>query len=238
VKILLIEDHAPLRESLVQGLQEEGFVVESAEDGETGLWLARSSSPDAIVLDLMLPRLDGLSLLQQLRRRDTHTPVIILTARDAVEDRVEGLNLGADDYLPKPFAFDELLARLSALSRRRYDSRQPVLRIGELELDTARRRLRRHGAEIHLSPREYNLLELLVREAGRVVSREEIWSRVYEFHSEAASNVVDVYIRYLRKKLDAPRQPSLIETVRGHGYRLRSGTDTTGDIPPSDGEPA
>ena len=221
MKVLIVEDHVPLRRSLEQGLREESFVVESAGDGEEGLWLARNCGADVIVLDLMLPKLDGLSLLRQLRRQDRRTPVLILTARDAVEDRVHGLDLGADDYLPKPFSFEELLARVRALGRRRYEDRDPRIRIGNLEIDTIMRAVAVAGRAVTLTPREYNLLLLLAHEAPGVVSREEIWQRVYEFDSDALSNVVDVYIGYLRRKLDEGEGPSRIETVRGHGYRLR-----------------
>jgi DNA-binding response OmpR family regulator len=227
MKILVVEDYAPLRTSLTQGLREEGFVVEAAADGEEGLWLAQSCSADAIVLDLMLPKLHGLELLERLRKEDHQTPVLILTALDAVEDRVRGLDLGADDYLPKPFAFDELLARVRAMCRKRYDDRNPVIEAGEVRIETTHRRVTVSGREVRLTPREYNLLELLAREVGKVLSREDIWERVYEFHSDAVSNVVDVYVGYLRKKLDTPGEPSHIETVRGHGYRLRIAQEET-----------
>lgn len=220
MKVLVIEDYAPLRESLCQGLSEEGFVVESSADGKEGLWLARTVQADAIVLDLMLPGLDGLSLLESLRRDDEHTPVLILTARGDVQDRIRGLNIGADDYLPKPFSFDELLARLQALVRRRYDNRNPLVEIGPLRVETTRRKVSVDGHDVHLTPREYNLLELLIRRAGAVVTRQEIWEHVYAFDSDTSSNVVDVYIGYLRKKLSRPDRAGLIETVRGHGYRL------------------
>lgn len=223
MKVLVVEDYAPLRESLVQGLGEEGYVVESAQDGEEGLWLAQSCRADVIVLDLMLPKLDGLTVLGRLRGEDPRTPVLILTARDAVEDRVTGLDLGADDYLTKPFAFEELLARIRALGRRPSGDRRAVLSAGDVEIRPASREVRVAGRIVHLTPREYNLLELLAREAGTVLSREEIWERVYEFASDAMSNVVDVYVGYLRRKLDSPGEPSHIETVRGHGYRLRTG---------------
>jgi DNA-binding response OmpR family regulator len=223
MKLLVIEDYAPLRESLCQGLREEGFTVESAADGEEGLWMAQNGQADVIILDLMLPKLDGLSLLSRLRSDDTHTPVLILTARGAVEDRVAGLNRGADDYLPKPFSFEELLARVQALRRRRYDERSPALTVGSLRIETTAKRVTLGGAPVRLTPREYNLLELLARRTGEVVSRRDIWDGLYEFESETSSNVVDVYIGYLRKKLDRPGQPSMIETIRGHGYRLTGG---------------
>ncbi len=230
MKVLIVEDHAPLRRSLEQGLREEDFVVESAADGEEGLWLAENSRPDMIILDLMIPKVDGLTLLRRLRRSDHRTPVLILTARDAVEDRVRGLDLGADDYLPKPFSFEELLARVRALCRRRSGDRAPVIEVDDLVIDTAARRVRVADRSVALTPREYNLLVLLATEAPRVLSREDIWQRVYEFHSDAISNVVDVYIGYLRRKLDPPDGPSRIETVRGHGYRLRPGERRHEDV--------
>ncbi len=220
MKILVIEDHAVLRQSLCQGLREEGYTVESADDGEEGLWRARNAQAGAIVLDLMLPKIDGFTLLRRLRQTDVITPVLILTARGDVEDRVKGLNLGADDYLPKPFSFAELLARVQALLRRRYDQRSPAIEVGPLCIETTQRRVTMNGAAVHLTPREYHLLELLARRGGEVVSRQEIWDCIYEFETESSSNVVEVFISYLRRKLDRPNEPSLIETVRGHGYRL------------------
>jgi len=222
MKVLVIEDYPQLLAGLCQGLQEEGFAVESASDGKEGLWLAQTIQADVIVLDLMLPHIDGLSLLKRFRQEDQQTPVLILTARGDVEDRINGLNLGADDYLAKPFAFKELLARIHALLRRRYDNRSPVIEAGPIQINTNTRHTTLDNKEINLSPREYHLLELLARRAGDVVSRTDIWASVYEFASESTSNVVDVYIGYLRKKLDTPGRPSLIETVRGHGYRLRT----------------
>ncbi|MCY2932107.1 MAG: response regulator transcription factor [Planctomycetota bacterium] len=222
MKVLVIEDYAPLRDGLCQGLREEGFTVESAGNGTEGLWMAQHNEADVIVLDLMLPELDGLSLLRRLRKEDKHTPVLILTARGDVEDRITGLNLGADDYLAKPFSFKELLARTQALVRRRYDNRDPVIEVGPLRIDTATRKTSMGEKDVNLSPREYHLLELLARRAGTVVSRSEIWAHVYEFDAESESNVVDVYIGYLRRKLRLAGQASLIETVRGHGYMLRN----------------
>ena len=179
----------------------------------------------------MLPLIDGLTVLKRLRQGGCQTPVLILTARGEVDDRVKGLDLGADDYLAKPFAFKELLARVHALLRRRYDNRNPILQAGDLQIDTTARRVTLGEKEVGLSPREYHLLELLARKAGAVVSRPEIWAHVYEFDSDTTSNVVDVYIGYLRKKLDAPDTPSLIETVRGHGYRLRTDSDSSPAAP-------
>ena len=227
MKVLVIEDYPPLLDGLRQGFREEGFTVETARDGEAGLWAAQNSQADVIVLDLMLPKLDGLSVLKRLRQEGPQVPVLILTARGNVEDRVQGLNLGADDYLPKPFSFQELLARVQALLRRRYDNHKPVLEVGPIRIETAARRTTLDGKEVSLSPREYGLLELLARRAGEVVTRSEIWDCLYEFDSEATSNVVDVYVGYLRRKLDAPGRESLIETVRGHGYLLRGDPPAT-----------
>ena len=220
MKVLLIEDFDLIRDSVAQGLREAGFAVDTAPDGEQGLWLARSADYDVIILDLMLPRLDGLSLLKKLREEGSRTHVLILTARDGSEDRVKGLDLGADDYLVKPFVFAELLARVRALVRRRYDAKSPLIRIGDLELDTTTRNARRAGETIELSAREYALLELLALRAGQVVSRSDIWEHIYEFDSAADSNVVDVFIGHLRRKLERDDLPRLIHTRRGLGYVL------------------
>jgi DNA-binding response OmpR family regulator len=220
MRILLVEDYEPLRLSVAQGLREAGFAVDTAADGEEGWWFAGSGEYDVVVLDLMLPKLDGLTILERMRqqRRDAH--VLILTARDTLSDRIRGLDGGADDYLVKPFAFDELLARIRALIRRRYDARSPLIRVGDLEIDTRARSVRRGDEMVHLTAREYALLELLALKAGQLVSRTEIWEHLYEFESTAQSNVVDVYIGYLRKKIERPGQPPLIHTRRGQGYVL------------------
>jgi len=220
MRLLVVEDYEPLRKSIVQGLREAGYAVDSSAEGEEGLWYARSNDYDAIILDIMLPKVDGLSILKRIRREGSRTPVLLLTAKDTVEDRVIGLDLGADDYLIKPFAFQELLARVRALTRRRYEKPDPVIRTQDLELNTASRSVVRAGQTIELTAREYVLLEFLALRAGEVVSRSDIWEHLYEFHSEADSNVVDVYVGYLRKKLEKPNLPKLIHTHRGHGYRL------------------
>ncbi len=220
MKVLLVEDFELLRDSVAQGLREAGFAVDTAPDGEQGLWLARSAGYDVIILDLMLPRLDGLSLLKTLRDEGSRTHVLILTARDRPEDRVKGLDLGADDYLVKPFVFAELLARVRALVRRKYDAKNPVMRIADLEIDTTAHVVRRGGQAIDLSAREYMLLEFLAVRAGQVVSRSDIWEHVYEFNSTAESNVVDVFVGHLRRKLEHDDLPRLIHTRRGQGYVL------------------
>jgi DNA-binding response OmpR family regulator len=224
MRVLVIEDYAPLRKAVVQGLEEAGFAVDAASDGEEGLWYARSNPYDVIVLDLMLPGQDGLSILASLRRAGNPVHVLILTARDTLDDRVRGLNVGADDYLIKPFAFEELLARVRALVRRRYETKCPVIRIADLEIDTVTHTVRRGGVGIELTAREYALLEFLAQRAGQPVSRTDIWEHVYEFDSSAQSNVVDVYIGYLRRKIERPHLPRLIHTRRGQGYILGEAT--------------
>jgi len=220
MRLLLIEDYPPLQKSVAKGLRRAGFAVDVTGDGEEGLWYALSNEYDAVILDLMLPGMDGLSILRKLRSEGRRTHVLILTARSTVPDRVEGLNLGADDYLVKPFAFDELLARVGALVRRRYEDKSPVIRVGDLEIDTVGRAVRRAGRDVALTGREYALLELLAHRKGQVVTRTEIWEHVYDFHGETTSNVVDVYVSCLRKKLEAGGLPRLIHTRRGIGYVL------------------
>jgi DNA-binding response OmpR family regulator len=217
MRVLVVEDNMPMRLAVSEGLEEHGFAVDAASDGEDGLWHAESNPYDVIVLDIMLPKLDGLSLLDQLRARGSQVPVLLLTAKDEVRDRVSGLDRGADDYLVKPFVFAELVARIRALIRRRYDTRSPILKIEDLEIDTAKRLVRRGGVATALSAREYALLEYLALRAGELVSRTDIWEHVYDFRSDATSNVVDVYIGYLRKKLGSP---GMIHTRRGQGYVL------------------
>lgn len=223
MRVLVIEDFSPLRRALVQGLQEAGYAVDATGDGNEGWWYAQSNPYDVIVLDLMLPGMDGLTLLCRLRETDSKAHVLILTARDELEDRIIGLESGADDYLVKPFAFAELLARVRALVRRGYDRKSPILHVGNLEIDTRRRVVRRYGYSIELTAREYALLELLAMRAGEVITRTEIWEHLYAFHNEAQSNVVDVYIGYLRKKLEVTGKPRLIHTRRGQGYVLEEG---------------
>ena len=222
MRLLLIEDYAPLRKSVAKGLREAGFAVDTTGDGEEGLWQATSGEYDAIILDIMLPGMDGLTVLKKLRAKGRRTHVLLLTARDTLADKIRGLDLGADDYLVKPFAFEELLARVHALVRREYRQKSPVVRVGSLRVDTAAQRVRQGREELSLTPREYVLLEYLAMRKGQTVSRTDIWEHVYEFDADATSNVVDVYIGYLRKKLNRPGEPSLIRTVRGRGYVLEA----------------
>lgn len=216
--MLLAEDYKPLQKSLAKGLREAGFAVDVTGDGKEGLWYASNNDYDVIILDLMLPGMDGLQILQNLRSGGHSGHILILTAKDTLEDKVRGLNLGADDYLIKPFAFEELLARIRALLRRGYRQKQPQVEVGDVRMDPAAQKVFRGREEIALTPREYALLEYLLMRPGQVVSRTDIWEHVYEFNSSASSNVVDVYIGYLRKKLERPGKPDIIQTVRGRGY--------------------
>ena len=222
MRILLVEDHKPLVQALKKGLEEEGHAVDVAYDGEEAAYKARAVEYDTIVLDLMLPKEDGLSLLTRWRREGLQTHVLVLTAKGSTEDKVRGLDHGADDYLVKPFQLEELLARLRALGRRRRNVKDPVLCVHDLEIDTTSRSVKRAGRSIYLTPREYGLLELLALNRGKVVSRSEIREHLYDEQDESTSNVVDVYIRYLRNKVDRDFDPSLILTRWGEGYLMRS----------------
>ena len=218
--VLLVEDYLPIQKSVARGLREAGFAVDVTGNGEEGLWYALEGGYDVVILDLMLPGIDGLTILQRLRAGGHATHVLILTAKDTVPDRVKGLDLGADDYLVKPFAFEELLARVRALARRAYRIKNPCLEIEDLKIETTTQRVWRGEEQVSLTPREYALLEYLAMRAEEVVSRTDIWEHVYEFNSEADSNVVDVYIGYLRKKIERAGKPVLIHTLRGRGYSL------------------
>jgi DNA-binding response OmpR family regulator len=222
VRILLVEDHKPLVQALKKGLEEEGHAVDVAYDGEEAAYKARAVEYDTIVLDLMLPKEDGLSLLKRWRRDGLQTHVLVLTAKGSTEDKVRGLDHGADDYLVKPFQLEELLARLRALGRRKHHVKDPVLRVHDLEIDTTSRSVKRAGRSIYLTPREYGLLEFLALNHGKVVSRSAIWEHLYDEQDESTSNVVDVYIRYLRNKIDRDFDPPLILTRWGEGYLMRS----------------
>jgi DNA-binding response OmpR family regulator len=205
---------------LRQGLEEEGFAIDTALDGEEGDFKARSAQYDVIILDLMLPKKDGLTLLREWRSSGLSAHVLVLTAKGMLEDKVRGLDIGADDYLTKPFELEELLARLRALIRRTHQVKDPVLRIRDLEIDTGARSVKRAGQTIHLTPREYALLQFLAYHRGKVVSRTMIWEHLYDEYDENTSNVVDVYIRYLRNKIDKGFDPPLIVTRWGEGYQL------------------
>lgn len=224
MRILVVEDYAPLRKSLVLGLRDAGYVVDETGDGEEGYWYASNNTYDAIILDLMLPGCDGKEIMRRLRHAGSAVTILVLTAKDTVADRVQGLDLGADDYLVKPFALDELLARLRALTRRFVGVKNPIIRIADLEIDPAQRRVLRADASIDLTPREYALLELLASRVGTPVTREEIRQHCYDFSDETASNVIDVYIGYLRRKIDRPGLRPLIHTRRGFGYLIAEPT--------------
>ena len=219
--ILVVEDERRLAQVVRKVLEEEGHTVDVAHDGEDGLAMAMDGSHDVIVLDILLPGIDGIEVCQRLRAGRVDTPVLLLTALNAVDDRVRGLDAGADDYLPKPFAFQELLARLRALGRRRVQAREPdQLQTADLVLDLRRRRAERAGKTVELSPKEFALLEFLLRNEGRVVTRSQILDHVWGYDFSPDSNLVDVYVTYLRRKVDRGHKRSLIRTVRGAGYAL------------------
>jgi len=220
MRILIVEDSVRLQRSLSGALRKTGYAVDVAADGEEGLWLAGSHDYDVIVLDIMLPKRDGLSVLAELRRRGQDVHVLLLTARDTVLDRVTGLQAGADDYLVKPFALEELLARVQALGRRAYGTKQPRLLVGDLEIDTLARCARRGGQPVDLTAREYLLLEYLARRRGEVVSRTDIEEHIYDEQVDPMSNVVDSAICTLRKKIGSTADAPLIHTRRGQGYVL------------------
>ena len=221
MRVLLVEDSERLRKSIGAALRRAGYAVDTAADGEEGLWLAQSHHFDAIVLDIMLPKLDGLAVVAELRRREHSPHVLLLTARDTVEDRVRGLHAGADDYLVKPFALEELLARVQALCRRTYGSKNPRLVIGDLEIDTTTREVYRAGRSVTLKPREYALLEYLALRRGELVTRRDIETHIYSDAVDPMSNVVDSAISVLRKRLAVSGAPPLIHTRHGHGYVLK-----------------
>jgi DNA-binding response OmpR family regulator len=231
MKILVAEDHATLANSLAEGLREEGYAVDLANDGAEADYLLKSHQYDCVVLDLMLPQKDGWEVLQDMRNRGDKTATLCLTARDGVDDRVKGLNIGADDYLVKPFAWEELMARVRALIRRAHNKGSAVIRVGDLEIDTAARAVSRAGKEITLTAREYALLSYLAMREGQVVTRTEIWEHLYDQNDQTTSNVVDVYIGYLRAKVDAPFDKPMIHTKRGHGYMLAAPKESPKEEP-------
>jgi two-component system, OmpR family, response regulator len=222
MRILVVEDEVRMAALIRRGLSGEGIAADVAESGENALWMAQAHGYDAVVLDVMLPGLGGFETCRRLRAAGVWAPVLMLTARDAVEDRVAGLDSGADDYLVKPFAFAELLARLRALARRGDSERPAVLEVGDLRLDPATRLVARGSTEIRLSAKEFALLELFMRRPGQVLSRLHLLEHAWDFAYDNRSNVVDVYVRRLRRKVDEPFGCDSLETVRGAGYRLRS----------------
>ncbi len=221
MKILIIEDEKRLAETLKKGLEENSFAVDLSFDGEEGLYMAETSQYDALLLDIMLPKLDGFTVLNRLREKKNNVPVIMLTARSEIGSRVEGLNKGADDYIAKPFDFSELLARLNAVIRRNKGSASPVIEIDDLIIDINSRTVKRGGDRIDLSSREYVILEYLALNKDRVISRTELSEHVYDMDSDLDSNIINVYINYLRNKIDKGRDKKMIQTVRGSGYIIR-----------------
>ena len=221
MRVLVVEDEVKMAGLLKRGLEEEGYAVDMSGTGHDALWLASENPYDAVVLDIMLPDIDGFEVCRRLRAAGRWSPVLMLTARDAVPDRVSGLDAGADDYLTKPFSFAELLARLRALLRRGATERPPFLAVGDLTLDPATRRVSRAGAPVELTAKEFALLEYFMRHPGEVLSRSRLIEHVWDFAYEGDSNVVDVYVRYVREKVDRPFGSDSLETVRGAGYRLK-----------------
>lgn len=221
MRVLVVEDEPKLSALLQRGLRTEGIAADVTTHGEDALWMVGSTGYDAVILDVMLPGIDGFEVCRRLRDNEVWTPVLMLTARDAIADRVAGLDGGADDYLTKPFNFDELLARVRALVRRGSIERPAVLGAGDLRLDPATRKVHRGAAPIPLSAREFSMLEVFLRRPGIALSRHYLLDHVWEGDYENRSNIVDVYVRYLRAKIDAPFGTDTIETIRGTGYRLR-----------------
>lgn len=222
MRLLVIEDHAPLRDGLCQFLREAGYLVDSQATGDEGLWAAEGGEYDVVLLDLMLPGIDGTTILRRLRAMENPVHILVISARDGLDDRLEVLDAGADDYLVKPFPLAEALARVRALLRRSFVKKNPVMSVGDLEIDPLRRTVNRAGRTVELTALEYRLLEYLCYRAGEVVPRTDIWERVFEDGTGGSSNAVDVYIGYLRKKLNTGDLPDLIHTRRGQGYVLEA----------------
>ena len=221
MRVLLVEDEKKVASFIKKGLEEQGYAVDFASDGKTGLSMALDQVHDLVILDINLPEIDGLTVLSQMRGKSVITPVLLLTIRATIEDKVIGLDTGADDYLSKPFSFEELLARVRALLRRGSESKVPVLSVADLSLDPASRQVFRDGNRIELTSKEFAILEYFMRNAGRVLTRSMIIHHAWDYDYDAETNVVDVYINYLRKKIDAPYHPKLLYTIRGTGYVLR-----------------
>ena len=222
MRLLVVEDEKKVAALIKKGLEEEGYAVDVAHDGELGLAMALDGVHDAIILDMNLPRMDGLRVLKDLRMQNVKTPVLLLTVRAAIEDKVIGLDSGADDYLTKPFAFQELVARVRALIRRRAEAEPATLQIADLRLDPSQRLVFRGKEKIDLTPKEFSLLDYFMRNPGRVLTRTMITEHVWDYDFDTMTNVIDVYVNYLRKKIDPGRAQSLIQTVRGVGYMLRT----------------
>jgi len=221
MRILIAEDQKDLNKILVKKLTAEGYSVDNCFDGQEALDFLDMASYDGVILDIMMPKLDGLSVIKQMRAKGDHTPVLFLTARDSIDDKVTGLDLGANDYLVKPFSFEELMARVRAMTRKTATSNSPVYTIADLSLDTNTHAVTRGGENIKLSAKEFALLEYMLRNKGKVLSRDNIENNLWNFDYEGGTNAVDVYIRYLRKKIDDNFEPKLIHTVRGVGYVIR-----------------
>jgi heavy metal response regulator len=221
MRILVIEDEVKIAQFIKRGLKEEGYAVDVANDGEQGHFLLSSNEYDAIILDLMLPKIDGLTLCRTIRKEGNQTPIIMLTAKDTVKDKVKGLDSGADDYLPKPFAFEELLARVRVVLRKKDSRVQTQLKVDNLVLDLLTHKVTRDNREIDLTVKEYALLEYLMRNAGNIVTRTMISEHVWDINFDTFTNVIDVYINYLRNKIDSGFETKMIQTVRGKGYLLK-----------------
>jgi len=221
MRLLVVEDEKKVASFIKKGLEEEGYAVDQASDGETGLMMGLDGVHDLIILDVNLPKMDGLGVLQELRNGKVTTPVLLLTVRATIEDKVLGLDAGADDYLTKPFAFQELLARVRALLRRKAEAEPPLLQIADLKMDPARRLVSRGEAKIELTAKEFALLDYFMRNPGRVLTRTMIAEHVWDYNFDPMTNGIDVYVNYLRKKIDAGREQKLIHTVRGVGYVLQ-----------------
>lgn len=221
MRLLVVEDEPSLLKTIAKRLKEKGYSVDTAKNGKDGLAFAEAGDYDGIILDIMLPIIDGLTILKKLRANKVLAPVLLLTARDAIQDRVEGLDLGADDYLVKPFSFDELLARIRALLRRQGENREVVLGIGDLTLDTTTHVATRKGKNIELTTKEYAVLEYLLRNKEQLLTKSQIIEHVWDYSFDYNSNIVEVYIRYLRRKIDDDFEPKLIHTMRGSGYILK-----------------
>ena len=221
MRILLVEDDAKVARFIRNGLREEGFAVDVAEDGQQGLQFARDFEYDVVILDILLPKLDGISVLKAIRAHDPQTPILMLTAMDTVEDKIRGLNKGADDYLTKPFAFEELLARIRALLRRKYRTASTALRFEDLRVDLVTHQVFRGDREIQLTPKEFALLEYFLQNPNKILTRTMIAEHVWDYHFDPETNVIDVYMNYLRNKIDRDFSVKLIHTIRGVGYILK-----------------